>query len=77
MAAEKLSAANDMPDRDRLAVLVLIAVFIAFILLKFWRESASQPWSSDPWLINTALAISMCGPVALLLLIVVLWLRKK
>jgi hypothetical protein len=69
--------ANDAPTPARFAVLALVSVSIAVLLVGFWAASASELWSSDPWLINMALAISLCGPVALSLLLFVLWLRRQ
>jgi len=61
----------------RLAVLVAIGVIAAWMFLAFWMASASEPWSSDPWLVNTAMIVALAGPVALLLLALLLWWRRK
>jgi hypothetical protein len=61
----------------RFAVLTLVAVVIAWGLLFFWMTSASEPWSNDPWLENTAFAVALAGPVALLILASLLWRRRK
>jgi hypothetical protein len=61
----------------RLGVAVLIGVIAAILFLAFWMGSASEPWSSDPWLMNTAAVVIFGGPFALLALALVLWLRRK
>jgi hypothetical protein len=64
-------------DLARVAALVTVAVVVAWLLLTFWILSARASWSSDPWLVNTAAAIALSGPVALFLLAILLWCRKR
>jgi hypothetical protein len=44
-----------------------------------WEWTAQFPWSSDPWLMNMGMGIALAGPIALVLLIVLLafrWLKN-
>jgi hypothetical protein len=62
---------------DRTAVLVAVGVIGAWTFLGFWRGSAGEPWSSDPWLVNTAMGIAIAGPIALLSLAILSWRQRK
>jgi hypothetical protein len=62
-------------------VSIATGMIIAVCLLWFWMASASAPWSSDPWLTNAAMLITLAGPLALIALPIVLawnyWRQKK
>jgi len=68
---------NSTSKLARFAILALFAVVIAMLLLMFWVASAGEPWSSDPWLMNTALAVALSGPIALLILAFMVWHQKR
>lgn len=48
----------------RLAALAAIGSAGAFVLLQLWMFTARFPWSSDAWLIDIAIGVVACGPLA-------------
>ena len=69
--------ANQSLTGRRFLVLAAIGLFVAILLAEIWKETAAFPWSSDPWLMNTALGIMLAGPLALIGLAIIFLLKRK
>ena len=59
---------QDTSPKARAFAITACAAVVAFVLLKFWMESANASWSSDAWLTNTYEVIAASGLIAAVLL---------